>query len=150
MICVVTDTQKLDELRYALAATLDTITDNSNNRSFEVITEEWNSFATSFLETVPSVFGTSHPKKYQDWFDENSHQIRELIILMNVAHKAAIDNPSCRFPLEEFFLRRSFVPSSSSTNGERLVAEESCSEIQGFDVTHCTHYLSDTFDAVGL
>ena len=92
MICVVTDMQKLDELRYPLVATLDTITDNSNNHSFEVITEEWNSFATSFLETVPSVFGTSHPKKYQDWFDENSYQIRELITLMNVAHKATIDS----------------------------------------------------------
>ena len=54
----------------------------------------WNKLKTAILQTSKNVLGLS-TKKNKDWFDENNHEIHDLLAKKRSAHQAHLAQPWC-------------------------------------------------------
>ena len=80
-----------NEFRCALAEKLK---DTEPGASLEdSIDHQWASISSSLYEAAAQTIGFK-VRKHQDWFDENSDSIKNLLDKMHKAHKATLNNPT--------------------------------------------------------
>ena len=74
----------------ALSTSINTSSDTSSPCT---LSEEWDHIASTLLNSTKEVVGLSK-KRHQDWFDDNSVSIHELLRKKRSAHEAVIRNPT--------------------------------------------------------
>ena len=65
----------------------------SLSSSENTMDQNWNSISSALYEAAAETIGYKS-KNHQDWFDENSETIHDLLKDMHKAHRAALTNPS--------------------------------------------------------
>ena len=83
----------------------------SSFQTIHNLTDDWTSLSTALLEVAASTVGYTRHKS-NDWFDENSAEIRDLLDKKRAAHIAALNNPSSETLRSRYASLRSQVQSS--------------------------------------
>ncbi len=110
------------------------------------LTEDWARLSSSLLEATVAAVGYSC-KRHQDWFDDNSDEIHDLLKRKRSAQDAVVSNPSSVSMRARFAALRSEV----QTTTRRLENDwwkGKAKEIQGFADTNDLHSLYDSLKGV--
>ncbi|KAI4826127.1 hypothetical protein KUCAC02_021774 [Chaenocephalus aceratus] len=81
-----------NEFRCSLAEKLGGM-ELSLSSSENTMDQKWNSISSAFYEAAAQTIGYKS-KNHQDWFDENSETIHDLLKDMHRAHRATLKSPS--------------------------------------------------------
>ena len=85
----------------AIVQSLPHISTTTTSNCTSILTMEWQTHSSALLISSQSTLGNTQ-RRHQDWFDENSADIRSLIHNKNAAHDALLRNPTSRTLHERF------------------------------------------------
>ena len=91
-----------EELRNAIDQSLSHISTTTTLNYTSSLTMEWQALSSALIITSQSTLGNME-RRYQDWFDEISTDIRSHIHDENAAHDALLRNPTSHSLHERFF-----------------------------------------------
>ena len=96
------------------------------------LTMEWQALSSALLIASQSTLGNLE-RRHQDWFNDNSTDIRSLIQDKNAAHYALLRNPTSRTLRACFSSKRAtvrFLRWQAKVDGEQLVGGEGGSDTE--------------------
>ena len=97
-----------EELRNAIAQSLSHISTTTTLNCTSNLTMEWQALSSALLIASQSTLGNME-RRHQDWFDDNSTDIRSLIHDKNAAHDALMRSPTSRTLRERSTSKRATV-----------------------------------------